>query len=68
MSHLYNLRQQSRYRERRPHYSKTRPAPVSIGERRKPEPDGQPGYLRVDTVHRGERDGVKGVYPIKRRR
>jgi len=31
---------------------------------RKPEPGGQPGYLRVDTVHQGDRDGVKGVYHI----
>ena len=25
---------------------------------------GQPGFLRVDTVHQGDRDGVKGVYHI----
>jgi len=37
---------------------------VAIGERRKPEPGGQTGYLRVDTVHQGDRDGVKGVYHI----
>jgi hypothetical protein len=37
---------------------------VSIGERRKPDPQGRPGYLRVDTVHQGDRDGVKGVYHI----
>ena len=49
--HLYNLRQRPRYRERRRHYEKTRPAAVSIGERRKPEPGGQPGFLRIDTVH-----------------
>jgi hypothetical protein len=23
-----------------------------------------PGYLRVDTVHQGDRDGVKGVYHL----
>jgi transposase InsO family protein len=63
-AHLYNLRKQSRYRERRLHYSKTRPAPVSIGERRCPEPNGQPGYVRVDTVPQGDQDGVKGVYHI----
>jgi transposase InsO family protein len=27
-------------------------------------PEGRPGYLRVDTVHQGERAGVKGVYHI----
>jgi hypothetical protein len=37
---------------------------VAIGERRKPQPGGQPGYLRVDTVHQGDLDGVKGVYHI----
>ena len=37
---------------------------MAIGERRRPEPDRRPGYLRVDTVHPGDRDGVKGVYPI----
>ena len=45
-------------------FAKTRPTPTSIGERRKPEPGGRPGYLRVDTVHQGDLDGVKGVYHI----
>ena len=45
-------------------YTKTRAVQVAIGERRKPEPGGQPGYLRVDTVHQGDRDGIKGVYHI----
>src|SRR5699024_6305366 len=31
---------------------------------RRPEPDGQPGFLRVDSVHQGDLDGVKGVYHI----
>jgi hypothetical protein len=39
-------------------------AAVSIGERRAPQPEGRPGYLRVDTVHQGDRDGAKGVYHI----
>jgi transposase InsO family protein len=64
VAHLYNLRKQSRYRERRLHYTKTRPTSVNIGERRRPEPEGQPGYLRVDTVHQGDQDGIKGVYHI----
>jgi hypothetical protein len=37
---------------------------VAIGERRKPDPQGRPGYLRVDTVHQGDLDGVKGLYHI----
>ena len=64
VAHLYNLRRQSRYRERRLHYTKTRPTPVTIGERRRPEPEGKPGYLRVDTVHQGDQEGIKGVYHI----
>lgn len=64
VAHLYNLRQHRRYRERRLSYVKTRPTAVAIGERRPPEPQGRPGYLRVDTVHQGDRDGVKGVYHI----
>jgi transposase InsO family protein len=64
VAHLYNLRKQRRYRECRLSYTKTRPTPVSIGERRRPDPQGQPGYLRVDTVHQGDLDGAKGVYHI----
>jgi transposase InsO family protein len=64
VAHLYNLRKHRSYREKRMVFHKTRPTPVSIGERRRPEPEGRPGYLRVDTVHQGDRDGVKGVYHI----
>ena len=64
VAHIYNLRRRRRYRECRMNYTKTRPMQVAIGERRKPEPGGKPGYLRVDTVHQGDRDGVKGVYHI----
>jgi hypothetical protein len=52
------------YREQYIKYQGTRPTAVSIGERRKPEPLGRPGYLRIDTVHQGDQDGVKGVYHI----
>lgn len=64
VAHLYNLRKSQRYRERRLNYVKTRPTAVSIGERRKPDPRGQPGYLRLDTVHQGDRPEAKGVYHI----
>ncbi|VAW50047.1 Integrase, catalytic region [hydrothermal vent metagenome] len=37
---------------------------MSIGERRKPQPEGKPGYIRIDTVHQGDQDKVKGVYHI----
>src|ERR1017187_1234550 len=64
VAHLYRLRASRAYRERRIKYQATRPTPVSIGERRKPEPRGRPGYIRIDTVHQGDQDGVKGVYHI----
>jgi transposase InsO family protein len=64
VAHLYRLRQSRVYRERRVVYQSTRPTPGSIGERRRPDPQGRPGYLRVDTVHQGDLDGVKGVYHI----
>jgi len=66
VAHLYNLRKSQRYRERRLNYVKTRPTAVSIGERRKPQPQGRPGYLRLDTVHQGDepKGGEKGVYHI----
>jgi transposase InsO family protein len=64
VAHIYNLRKSRGYRQRRVRYQPTRPAPVSIGERRAPNPQGRPGYLRVDTVHQGDWDGVKGVYHI----
>ncbi len=60
--HLYNLRQSPRYGLR--HYQKTRPTAVSIGERRKPAPNGQPGFLRIDTVHQGDGPEGKGIYHI----
>lgn len=64
VAHLYNLRRHPRYRERQLNYSKTRPATVAIAERRCPDPQGRPGYLRVDTVHQGDQDSAKGVYHI----
>ena len=63
-SHIYNLRRRQRYRECRLNYTKTQAVQVAIGERRKPDPQGRPGHLRVDTVHQGDQDGVKGVYHI----
>ena len=52
------------YRARRQHWAKTRPTGIPIGERRAPRPDGCPGYLRIDSVHPGDEDSVKGVYHI----
>ncbi len=64
VAHIYNLRKDRAYRDRRIHIDRTRPTKVSIGERRRPEPNGKPGYIRIDTVHQGDLDGVKGVYHI----
>ncbi|MCP5018967.1 MAG: transposase family protein [Ketobacter sp.] len=64
VGHLYNLRRSTTYRGVRHHFEKTRSTVSSIGERRQPQPDGKPGYLRVDTVHQGDLDGVKGVYHV----
>ena len=64
VGHLYNLRKSAGYRRQWIAYTATRPTPVSIGERRKPRPEGRPGFIRIDTVHQGDQDGVKGVYHI----
>jgi transposase InsO family protein len=64
VAQLYRLRASRTYREQRIQYHGTRPSAVPIGERRKPQPQGRPGYVRIDTVHQGDQDGVKGVYHI----
>lgn len=64
VSHLYRLRGTKRYRAHSTTYEKTKPVQTLIGERRKPEPDGIPGFLRVDSVHQGDCNGEKGVYHI----
>ena len=64
VAHLYNLRQRPIYQRLRQVWTKTRPVTIAIGERRAPSPNNQPGYLRVDSVHQGDWDGVKGVYHI----
>ena len=64
VAHLYRLRKTAIYRKRNMSYQPTRPVFIAIGERRRPEPNGMPGYLRIDTVHQGDFDGAKGVYHI----
>jgi transposase InsO family protein len=64
VSHLYNLRKTDRFMEQTTYVQKTRATTVAIGERRKPRPDGTPGYIRVDSVHQGDRDKEKGVYYV----
>ena len=63
--HLYNLRHTTSYQRRRGTTPlPTRPVQVVIGERRRPQPFGQPGWVRVDTVHQGDLDGIKGLYHV----
>jgi len=64
VSHIYNLRQSAVYRQQRVRVQHTQSRQIPIGERRKPDPKGKPGYLRVDTVHQGNHDGKAGVYHI----
>ncbi len=64
VAQMYRLRKSRTYRQRRVAYQRTKPTQVPIGERRRPDPDNRPGYLRVDTVHQGDLDGVKGMYHI----
>lgn len=65
VAHLYRLRKDSRqYRSQILFVEKTRATERNIAIRKKPETFGQPGFLRVDTVHQGDLDKQKGVYHI----
>lgn len=64
VAHLYHLRSGAGYRRQRGQVEKTRSRQIAIGERRCPQPNGKPGYLRVDSVHQGDWDGIKGLYLI----
>ena len=77
VAHLYRLRTTRIYLSKSLTFKNTQAVKRNIGERRKPEPEGKPGYIRIDTVHQGdlasEFDGnaeenhqkyTKGVYHI----
>jgi len=64
VAHLYNLRRSNTYRNMTKRFIKTKPTVSKIGERAKPDPKGQPGYIRIDTVHQGDINGHKGIYHI----
>jgi transposase InsO family protein len=65
VAHLYNLRASAGYRAQRVVQTKTRPTRrVDIGVRRAPAPEGRAGFIRIDSVHQGDQDGVKGLYHI----
>lgn len=61
---VYRLRETPRYRECAVVKGRTQSVDRPIGERRKPEPGGIPGFIRVDTVHQGDFGKEKGVYHI----
>lgn len=63
-SHIYNLRTTRQYISHSLTIKKTNPVGCKIGERRKPEPEGRPGFLRVDSVHQGDFNSEKGPYHI----
>ena len=65
VAHLYNLRGSGGYREQRVVLTKTRGDKAAvIGMRKAPAPDGRPGFVRIDSVHQGDFDGIKGLYHI----
>ena len=62
--HFYRLRETPAYKENALTVGRTISVLRAIGIRKKPQPDGKPGFLRADTVHQGDLDGIKGVYHI----
>ena len=64
VSHLYNLRKSGGYQALRIHFTKTRAVCNPIGVRKAPRPNGRAGWVRIDSVHQGDLDGIKGVYHI----
>ena len=51
IAHIYNLRGKRQYVSGSLTYTKTQTTQAAIGERRKPKPEGKPGFIRVDSVH-----------------
>ena len=65
VGHLYNLRNSTGYRAQRVVLTKTKPTKViTIGVRKAPAPGGRAGFIRIDSVHQGDFDGIKGLYHI----
>lgn len=64
VSHLYNLRKSAGYQAQRVLFTKTRPTCNPIGVRKAPRANGRAGWVRIDSVHQGDLDGIKGVYHI----
>lgn len=64
VAHLYNLRKRNGRLGLGKIFTKTKPVVSRIGERAKPDPKGIPGQIRIDTVHQGDLEGLKGLYHI----
>lgn len=64
VAHIYNIRSSQEYLNQGRLFWRTKAVTAKIGIRKKPQPFGRPGFLRVDTVHQGDQDGEKGVYWI----
>jgi transposase InsO family protein len=65
VAHLYNLRNSASYRAQRVVKTRTQPTRrIDIGVRKAPAPKGRPGFIRIDSVHQGDQDGIKGLYHI----
>ena len=67
-AYIYKLRRLNSYLKHTQYYSKTTAdsskKATQIARREKPNPQGIPGHLRIDTVHQGDKDKIKGVYHI----
>jgi len=70
VAHIYRLRATRIYQTKSLTFKNTQAVQRNIGERRKPNPQGKPGYIRIDTVHQGDLASEygtqtdKGVYHI----
>ena len=61
VAHIYRLRVTRVYQTKSLTFKNTQAVQRNIGERRKPNPQGRPGYIRIDTIHQGDLDSENGV-------
>ena len=64
VGHLHNLRKSKVYQRCRMAYTKSKSKACEIGGRHRPAPQGLPGYIRIDSEHKGDLDKRKGVYHV----
>ena len=65
VAHLHNLRHSAGYRAQRVVLTKPLPTRrVDIGVRCAPAPEGRAGFIRIDSVHQGDQDGIKVLYHV----